>query len=111
PELDRRRVLPLAALRRCRDGSRVTTAGLIIVRQRPGPAKGFCFLTLEDETGTGNAVISPSRFEELRAVVYTASLVLVRGRLEQRDGVTHVRVDRMEPLSVPGPTPPSHDFH
>jgi error-prone DNA polymerase len=111
PELDRRRVLPLAAVASRGDGSRITTAGLIIVRQRPGAAKGFCFLTLEDETGTGNAVIAPSDFERLRPVLHASSVVVVTGRLEQRDGVTHVRVHAMEPISVPGPTPSSHDFH
>lgn len=110
-ELDRRRVLPLSALPGRGDGSRVTTAGLIIVRQRPGAAKGFCFLTLEDETGTGNAVITPSDFQRLRAIVHSSSVVVVKGKLEQRDGVTHVRVEQMEPISVPGPTPASHDFH
>jgi error-prone DNA polymerase len=111
PELDRRDVLPLSAVPARGDGSRVKTAGLIIVRQRPGAAKGFCFLTLEDETGTGNAVITPSRFQSLRAILHSSSVVVVTGRLEQRDGVTHVRVEQMEPISVPGPTPASHDFH
>jgi error-prone DNA polymerase len=110
-ELDRRRVLPLSRLAACGDGSRVTTAGLIIVRQRPGAAKGFCFLTLEDETGTGNAVITPSSFERFRAIVHSSAVVVVTGRLEQRDGVTHLRVEQMEPVTVPGPTPSSHDFH
>ena len=111
PELSRRGILPLSALPQTKHGSMVTTAGLIIVRQRPGAAKGFCFLTLEDETGTGNAVITPSRFQGLRAVLHTSSLVEASGRLEQHDGVTHLRITRMKPISVPGPTPPSHDFH
>jgi error-prone DNA polymerase len=110
-ELDRRSVLPLSALSLRGDGSRVTTAGLVIVRQRPAAAKGFCFLTLEDETGTGNAVITPSAFQRLRAIVQSSAVVLATGRLEQRDGVTHLRVEQMEPLAVPGPTPSSHDFH
>jgi error-prone DNA polymerase len=111
PELDRRGVLPLSALPRTKHGSMVTTAGLIIVRQRPAAAKGFCFLTLEDETGTGNAVITPSQFQRLRTVVHTSSLVEAAGRLEQHDGVTHLKVTRMQAIRVPGPTPPSHDFH
>jgi error-prone DNA polymerase len=82
----------------------------VIVRQRPGSAKGFCFLTLEDETGLGNAVLTPDRFERFRAVLHSAALLLLEGRLERRDGVTHLRIRAMAALSVPGPTPPSHDF-
>jgi error-prone DNA polymerase len=111
PELARRGVVPLSALPWTKHGSMVTTAGLIIVRQRPGAAKGFCFLTLEDETGTGNAIITPSRFPDLRAVIHTSSLVEAEGRLEQHDGVTHLKITRMRAIPVPGPTPPSHDFH
>ena len=74
-------------------------------------AKGFCFLTIEDETGLGNAVITPRRYGELRAVLIAHPLVLMEGEIQQRDRVTHLKVDRMEPLGLEAPTPPSHDFH
>ena len=109
--LERRGVRPLSALLSAPPGRRLVTAGLVIVRQRPGAAKGFCFLTLEDETGTGNAVITPSYYQRLREVLHTAPLVLATGRIQRQDGVTHLKIEDLERLDVPGPTPPSHDFH
>jgi error-prone DNA polymerase len=109
--LDRRGIVRVADLARLEDGARAVTAGLIIVRQRPMTAKGFCFLTIEDETGLGNAVITPRRYGELRSVLIAHPLVLMEGEIQQRDHVTHLKVDRMEPLGLEAPTPPSHDFH
>ena len=102
--------MPLQALDALPDGSRVKTAGIVIVRQRPGAAKGFCFLTLEDETGLGNAVLTPSEFERLRSVLHASSLLLAEGVLQRRDGVTHLRIDGLEPLSGARDVPPSHDY-
>ena len=81
-------------LPRQRNGSWAKVAGLVIVRQRPGTAKGFCFLTLEDETGIGNAVVTPDMFQRHRAVIHTASLLLVEGPLQIVDDVIHVRARR-----------------
>ncbi|MDG2306776.1 MAG: error-prone DNA polymerase [Candidatus Binatia bacterium] len=109
-DLDRRGIVPVADMALLADGSRATTAGLVIVRQRPMTAKGFCFLTLEDETGIGNAVITPSRYADLRRVLSAHPLVVLEGEIQRKDDVTHLRVDQMEPLGLDGPTPPSHDF-
>lgn len=109
-DLDRRGIVPVADMTLLADGSRATTAGLVIVRQRPMTAKGFCFLTLEDETGIGNAVITPRRYADLRGVLSTQPLVVLSGEIQRKDDVTHLKVDRMEPLSLSGPMPPSHDF-
>ncbi|HZR80619.1 MAG TPA: error-prone DNA polymerase [Candidatus Binatia bacterium] len=109
-DLDRRGIVPVAELASRPDGSRLRTAGLVIVRQRPGSAKGFCFLTVEDETGLGNAVLTPDRFEQFRSVLHTAPILVFEGLLERREGVTHLRVDGMEPLPFSGPAPPAHDY-
>ena len=70
----------------------------MIVRQRPGTAKGMCFLTLEDETGTANAFLTPPLFERWRVLLNTSPLIEVQGLLEHRDGVTHVRALRLRRL-------------
>ncbi len=95
-----RGVLSAAELRAVPDGCRVRTAGHVIVRQRPGSARGMCFLTLEDETGTSNAVLTPSRYRRVRVTLHTAPVVELVGRLENRDGVVHLRVDEMTPVGV-----------
>lgn len=109
-DLDGRGIVPVADMTLLADGSQATTAGLVIVRQRPMTARGFCFLTLEDETGIGNAVITPKRYADLRSVLSAHPLVVLSGEVQRRDDVTHLKVDRMEPLAPVGPTPPSHDF-
>jgi len=88
-------------LKRARDGSWAKIAGLVIVRQRPGTAKGFCFLTLEDETGTSNAVVVPDMFQRHRALIHTAALLQVEGPLQKVDGVIHVRARRFTKLEIP----------
>jgi error-prone DNA polymerase len=100
-ELDAQGVLRTADLSKQRNGAWVKTAGLVIVRQRPGTAKGFCFLTLEDETGIGNAVVTPDFFRRHRAVIHTASLLMVEGPLQIVDGVIHLRARRFTPLQLP----------
>jgi error-prone DNA polymerase len=110
PQLAARGVLPAAALREVPDGRRVRTAGHVIVRQRPGTAKGFCFLTLEDETGTSNAVLTPRDFQRFRAVLHAADLLEVAGPIQNVDGVIHVRVREITPLRQRGDLPRSHDY-
>jgi len=99
--LDAEGVVRAVDLPKQRNGSWVKTAGLVIVRQRPGTAKGFCFLTLEDETGIGNAVVTPDMFQRHRTVVHTASLLLVEGPLQSVDGVIHIRARRFRALALP----------
>lgn len=100
-ELDERRVLRARDLARAANGAWVKVAGLVIVRQRPGTAKGFCFLTLEDETGLSNAVVTPGRFQRYRAVIHTAALLQVEGPLQRVEDVIHVRARRLTPLALP----------
>ncbi len=109
-ELAARGVLSAAALRDVPDGRIVRTAGHAIVRQRPGTAKGFCFLTLEDETGTSNAVLTPRYFARFRAALHGADLLEVAGPIQNVDGVIHVRVRELCPLRVQDELPRSHDY-
>ena len=94
----------------CAHGARVRVAGHVIVRQRPGTAKGMCFLTLEDETGTANAFLTPPLYERWRVVLNTSPLLEVDGQLERRDGVTHVRAMRCRRLEAPAAMPEGHDY-
>jgi error-prone DNA polymerase len=105
-----RGVLSSAELRRAPDGQRVKIAGLVIVRQRPATAKGFLFLTLEDEHGTANVVVTPQVFERERLLLHTAPILLVEGEVQSVDGVIHVRGRRFEALPLPGVAPPAHEF-
>ncbi|MFN8544130.1 MAG: error-prone DNA polymerase [Candidatus Binatia bacterium] len=92
------------------DGTSVRIAGHVIVRQRPGTARGMCFLTLEDETGTTNAFVTPPLYERWRVLLNTSPLVEITGRLERRDGVTHVRAARFRQLAAPEGIPAGHDY-
>ncbi|MBB4065466.1 error-prone DNA polymerase [Gellertiella hungarica] len=89
-ELERDRVLPASALERLPQGRMVSVAGLVLVRQRPGSAKGVIFMTLEDETASANIIVWPKVFSVYRPVVLGSRLVEVRGRLQKADGVIHV---------------------
>ncbi|PNG24989.1 error-prone DNA polymerase [Methylocella silvestris] len=80
-------------------GSRVTVAGLVLVRQRPGTASGVIFLTIEDETGIANAIVWPKIFERLRRIVIGARFLAVTGRLQKESGVIHIVMERAEDLS------------
>jgi len=88
----------------------VRVAGCIITRQRPGTAKGFVFLTLEDETGIGNVIVTPAVYDEQRLVVVEAMFVIVEGILQHEDGVTAVRAERLTPIDGLPVTIESHDF-
>jgi error-prone DNA polymerase len=105
-----RGILPAAALRSVRHGAFVRTAGHVIVRQRPGTAKGMCFLTLEDETGLANAFLTPPAYERFRVLLNASALLVIAGVLEQRDGVTHVRVRNLERLHAAVALPEGHDY-
>jgi error-prone DNA polymerase len=83
-----------------RNGQRVAVVGLVLVRQRPGTAKGVVFMTIEDETGPANIVIWRDVFQANRRTVMTASLLLVHGRLQHADNVTHLVAERFEDLSA-----------
>ena len=110
-ELRRQRVLSADQLCSCRDGEYIRTAGCIIARQRPGTAKGFIFLSMEDETGIANAIITPDLYERERLVVTRAKFLLVEGTLQNQDGVIHVKASRLALLSDKSFAARSHDFH
>ena len=94
-----RGILRSDALRSVRNGARVTVAGLVLVRQRPGTAKGVIFMTLEDETGIANVIVWPKAFERLRAIVLGARFVAVTGKLQSESGVIHIVAERMDDLT------------
>jgi error-prone DNA polymerase len=111
PDLQRLGVVPAAGLARVPDGRQVRVAGAVIVRQRPGTAKGFVFLSLEDETGIANAIVRPALFERERAALVHEPFLLVEGTLQHQDGVISVRATRIAPLPPFPAAVPSHDFH
>ena len=94
-DLAQRGVLRAMDLQAERAGRRVRIAGAVITRQRPGTAKGFCFLTLEDETGIANVIVRPDLFDANRTVIVREPFILVEGVLQQQDGVTSVRAERV----------------
>jgi len=109
-ELRGRGVLRAVDLLRVPDGLHVKAAGAVICRQRPGTAKGFLFLSLEDETGIANAIVTPDLFDANRAVLVGEPFIIVEGTLQNQDGVVSVKVQRVEPCPR-GAAVPSHDFH
>jgi len=94
------------------NGARVTIAGSVICRQRPGTAKGVVFISLEDETGIANAVVAATLFEKLRLVITQEPALKITGPLQNVSGVIHVRAEQIEPLhDADLPSQTSHDFH
>jgi error-prone DNA polymerase len=110
PRLRSRGILSAAQLRKIPNGRFVRTAGHVIVRQRPGSAKGFCFLTLEAETGTSNAVLTPDAFRRFRVPLHTAAILEIAGPVQSVDGVIHVRVRHLAPVAPRDLLPDSHDY-
>ena len=98
-DLDARGILRNEVLTRTSSGRRVTIAGIVLIRQRPGTAKGVIFMTLEDETGIANTIVWPKVFETFRPVVLGARLVSVTGKLQNEKGVIHVVADHIEDLT------------
>ena len=110
PQLRRDGVLSAVELKKVRNGSRVATAGAVIVRQRPGTAKGFVFLTLEDETGLSQAIVHPQLFAEARATILSSAGLVVEGVVQNQEGQASVRAERFWPLQGMHEVS-SHDFH
>jgi len=98
-------------LRKLPNGQRTRIAGCVIVRQRPGTAKGFVFLSLEDETGVANAIISPDMFQKNRLLLVSEKFVMVEGVLQNLDNVISVKADCITPLSITQAETTSHNFH
>jgi error-prone DNA polymerase len=98
-------------LPRLQNNQFIRVAGCVIARQRPGTAKGFVFLSMEDETGIANIIFTPDMFEQNRVVVTRSRFLRVEGTLQQQDGVVHVKALRVEPLTIINVPISSHNFH
>lgn len=110
-QLDALGVYPAGVLRSLPHGKRVRIAGSVITRQRPGTAKGFFFLTLEDETGISNAIIRPRMFEQYRELLISARSLVIEGILQNLEGVISVRAEKITSWDFLQASVPSHDFH
>jgi error-prone DNA polymerase len=110
-ELRSQGILSSEDLRHCRNGVWVRAAGCVIARQRPGTAKGFIFISMEDETGIANVIVTPDVYEHNRLVVTRSKFLLVEGALQNQDGVVHVKATHLAPLTHAGLELRSHDFH
>ncbi|MFN7940864.1 MAG: error-prone DNA polymerase [Thermoanaerobaculia bacterium] len=109
-ELDRQGIVPAEKLALLPPGRRLKTAGAVIVRQRPGTAHGMLFLTLEDETGMSQAIVTPDLLREYRQTIVASNGLVVEGILQSRDGSISVRAERFWPLAEVAEMA-SHDFH
>ena len=94
-----RRMIACSDLNTMRDGRRVVVPGIVLVRQRPGSAKGVMFITIEDETGVANLVLWEDRFEKQRRLVLSAGMIACHGRVQREGQVIHVVTDHLEDLS------------
>jgi error-prone DNA polymerase len=104
-------VTPAGELKDAQPGARVRVCGSVITRQRPGTAKGFCFITLEDETGLANAIVRPRLFEEARLVINLEPALVITGRLQNEKGVIHVMAEEIAGMPDLGlPVQGSHDY-
>jgi error-prone DNA polymerase len=109
--LDTLKVTRAAELKDLRNGMLVRVAGWVIVRQRPGTAKGFVFLSMEDETGIANVIVTPQLFEQNRLALVDYPFLLIEGALQHQENVVSVKAKRVEPLHMKIQSPGSHDFH
>jgi error-prone DNA polymerase len=105
PMLKRRGAVTAEGLSRVSGGRRVAVGGMLICRQKPPTAKGFCFLSLEDETGIANLVVPPQLYERFRRDIHGALFLVGEGILERTGKVTNVKVQHLEPISVKSPLP------
>jgi error-prone DNA polymerase len=110
-ELHKLGVTSAIDIRTMKNGCAVRVAGWIIVRQRPGTAKGFMFLSMEDETGVTNVIVTPRLFDKYRRTLVDYPFLLIEGILQHQDNVVSVKAKRVRPLSIKVAAAPSHDFH
>ena len=110
-ELDRMRVTPAVELQDFGDGTWIRAAGCVICRQRPGTAHGFVFLSLEDETGIANAIVTPDLFDIYKSTITGSSYLMVEGVLQNQQGVVSVKAKHVESLAFAAPSARSHDFY
>jgi len=110
-DLAMRGILRATDLASARQGRRVRVAGMVITRQRPGTAKGFVFLTLEDETGIANIIVRPDLFARDRLVIVEEPFLIVDGVLQNQDGVTSVRAEQVHGMKGLSIDFDAHDFY
>jgi error-prone DNA polymerase len=110
-ELNKLGALRAVDITKMKDGSSVRVAGWVIVRQRPGTAKGFMFLTLEDETGVSNVIVTPQLFDRHRLVLVDKPFLMIEGVLQNQDNVVSVKAKHIRALQFHIAAAPSHDFH
>ncbi|HEX5602584.1 MAG TPA: error-prone DNA polymerase, partial [Pyrinomonadaceae bacterium] len=110
-ELNKLKALRAIDIRKLRNGTFVRVAGWVIVRQRPGTAKGFMFLSLEDETGVSNIIVTPQLFDQYRSELVGHPFLLIEGALQNQDNVISVKASHIQPLKFAVAAAPSHDFH
>jgi error-prone DNA polymerase len=111
PRLDKLGVRRASDLGQLPGGRKIRTAGCVIARQRPGTAKGFLFLSLEDETGVANAIVTPDLFQQNRLLLTSEQFLMIEGILQNQDGVVSVKAARVSSLSITQAPTHSHDFH
>jgi error-prone DNA polymerase len=104
-------IVSASDLRKLPHNRTAMAAGCVITRQRPGTAKGLIFLTLEDETGHANVIVMPDVYSLDPMVVLHERFIQVQGRVQNQDGVVHLRAERISPLSISAAVTQSHDFH
>jgi error-prone DNA polymerase len=110
-EMKRQGIRSAIELRNLPNGTHVRIAGAVIARQRPGTAKGFVFLSLEDETGIANAIITPQLFEQDHVIVVHQQFLVIEGELQNQEDVISVKAECVRPLSITRAETASHDFH
>ena len=110
-ELNKLGALRAIDIGKLHNGNSVRVAGWVIVRQRPGTAKGFMFLTLEDETGVTNIIVTPRLFDRYRLVLVDQPFLMIDGALQNQDNVVSVKAKHIRSRSFQITAAPSHDFH
>jgi error-prone DNA polymerase len=110
-ELRRMGIVSAGELKKLPHNKPVIAAGAVITRQRPGTAKGLIFLTLEDETGHANVIVMPDVYADDPIVVVHERFIRVEGKVQNQDGIVHVKAEKITPLVVSSAAPESHDFH
>jgi error-prone DNA polymerase len=109
--LQERGIKSTLQLRNAGNGNMESVAGCVIVRQMPASAKGFMFMTLEDETGTARVIITPDFYHENQMTIVKEKFVVVSGVVQNQDNTLHLRARSVRPLALSAPSAPSRDFH
>jgi error-prone DNA polymerase len=109
--LSKQQVKRACDLYRLLDGRYTRVAGCVSVRQRPGTAKGFVFLSLEDETGISNVIVNPDLYEKYRVVINREKFLRVDGVLQNQDHIISIKASHVQPISITAAETQSHDFH